>query len=212
MSGNASVERSSLDPRTVQLIHDLRNSLASLRAATHMLSRSPSDHAVVVRAAEGIQCQVTEMIACMDDFVGHDPVPAPAESPAPREEHAASLRVLIADDNVDAANTLATWLRMQGHRTAVAFDGEAAWQLARENNPDVMLLDISMPQLDGYELAKRVREQPWGSHVRLIAVSGWLSPEQRARALAAGYDAQVNKPIDMDALETLLRPAATPCE
>ena len=88
---------------------------------------------------------------------------------------------------------------------------EAAWQLAHANHPDVMLLDISMPNLDGYELANRVRAQTWGTKVRLIAVSGWLSPEQRARALASGYDAQVNKPIDLDELEVLLQSTATAC-
>ena len=198
-----------MDPQTVRLIHDMRNGLASLRAASHILSRSPSDQAVVARVVEGIQTQVNDLVTLIDGFVGPDPAPQWAASPAEPAKAAGPLHLLVADDNVDAAKTLATYLRMQGHHVVVAFDGAAAWQLAQDDHPDAMLLDITMPELDGYELATRIREQPWGAKIRLIAVSGWLSPEQRARALASGYDAQVNKPIDMDALKTLLRSFAT---
>lgn len=193
-------------PQTVRFVHDLRNSLAAVRAAANMLRRSGARREVVETVAEGLYEQVQQMLALIDDFIGPPAEPkqaTPHSTPAP----ASSLNVLVADDNADAANTLAMCLRMEGHHAVVAFDGEQALALAADNPPQVMLLDLTMPSKSGFELAREIRSQPWGEDIRLIAVSGWFSSEDRERASAAGFDAQLSKPIDMDKLQALL-PAA----
>ena len=107
------------------------------------------------------------------------------------------LRVLLADDNADAANLLALLLEAEGHAVHTAFDGISAMALADTQRPDVMVLDIGMPGANGYEVARWVREQPWGAAVRLVAVTGWGHEHDGGRALDAGFDVRLVKPVDM---------------
>jgi CheY-like chemotaxis protein len=194
-----------LPPKTRRFVHDLRNCLASMRAGASMLRRSASQPAIVEKVADNLFLQVQEMLDLMDGFVGRTPTPEKTSPDAAPQEHANSLRVLIADDNPDAANTLATYLRLSGHRPVVAFDGSEALQLAAEERPDVMLVDLGMPTLNGFDVARNIRAQPWGNSVRLIAVSGWFAQEDIDRSLHAGFDAHVSKPIDMAALPDVCR-------
>ncbi len=128
------------------------------------------------------------------------PVPAagpPAGKPAPR-------RVLVADDNPDAADSLAMMLRLQGHDVRVAYGGRAALEQARSEAPDVALLDLGMPVLDGYELAKQFREDPCLRQVLLVAVTGWGQTEDRRRTQEAGFHHHLVKPVEAEALEKVL--------
>ena len=111
-------------------------------------------------------------------------------------------RVLVAEDNRDSAESLQMLLSILGHEVTVAYDGPSALKAAAACAPDVMLLDIGLPQLDGYEVAKRIRER--GVNALLIAVTGWVHEEDKRRALEAGFDAHLTKPIDVAALEKLL--------
>jgi CheY-like chemotaxis protein len=194
-------------PQTRRFVHDLRNCLASMRAGANMLRRSAGQPAIVEKVAENMYEQVQEMLDLVDGFIGRPPA---SREDASNETHAQSpksLRILIADDNTDAANTLATYLRLSGHSPVVAFDGGEALQLAATEPPDVMLVDLTMPTLNGFDVARNIRAQPWGAAVRLVAVSGWFSPEDIDRASNAGFDAHVSKPIDMDALPGVLQAA-----
>jgi len=112
--------------------------------------------------------------------------------------------VLVADDNIDGAETLATLLRVWGHEVFVAHDGEAALALADAAEPDVLLLDIGMPGRNGYEVAAEVRRRSWGDRAVLIAVTGWGHEDDRRRSLAAGFEAHFTKPVDPSALRTML--------
>lgn len=204
---NATLPGTPLPPETKRLVHDLRNCLASMRASANMLRRSVDQPAIIEKVTDGLHAQVQEMLDIVDQFIGH--APERNESVA-RESVAATnkpVRILIADDNVDAAHTLATYLRLSGYDPTVALDGAEALRLASAEPPDVMLLDISMPTLNGYDVARQVRLQPWGAGVRLIAVSGWFSPEDIERSSQAGFDTHLSKPIDMDALPTVLQAA-----
>lgn len=116
-------------------------------------------------------------------------------------------RVLIADDNQDAADSLAMLLRMEGHDVAVARDGKQAVAMADSFRPEVALLDIGMPQLNGYEVAQRIRQGPFGQEIILIAITGWGQSSDKARAVAAGFNHHLTKPIEADALARVLRPA-----
>jgi len=196
----------SLPPKTRRFVHDLRNCLASMRAGTSMLRRSADQPAIIEKVAQNMYQQVQEMLDLVDEFIGIPPAEESLSCEAV-ETRAESLRILIADDNADAANTLATYLRLSGHRPVVVFDGGEALQLAAAEPPDVMLVDLTMPTLNGFDVARNIRAQPWGNSVRLIAVSGWLSPDDIARATQAGFDAHVSKPINMDTLPGMLQPA-----
>lgn len=102
--------------------------------------------------------------------------------------------VLIADDNRDAADTLALCLQLDGHAVIVAYDGLSAVELATREQPPVLLLDIGMPGLNGYEVARRIRQQDWGRQARLVALTG--GGVNWAYAQAAGFDSHVLKPVD----------------
>ena len=102
--------------------------------------------------------------------------------------------VLIADDNRDAADTLALCLQLDGHRVIVAYDGLSAIEQATREQPRVLLLDIGMPVLNGYEVARRIRQQDWGRQARLVALTG--GGVDWAHAQAAGFDSHVLKPVD----------------
>lgn len=118
-------------------------------------------------------------------------------SPAPR-------RVLVVDDNEDAAESLAALLRIFGHDVSVALDGEHALALAAELQPDVVLLDLGMPRMDGHEVARRMRAQPWGTRMRIIALSGFGDGSDRARSRDAGCDDHLVKPVSPADLEHAL--------
>jgi PAS domain S-box-containing protein len=126
---------------------------------------------------------------------------APAPVPTPAKKH----RVLIADDNRDAAESLAMLLEMDGHVVTVVHDGRQALASIEASRPDVALLDIGMPEIDGYEVARRVRGDTRNRQLLLIAVTGWGQESDKVRASAAGFDLHFTKPVEPQRLIELLR-------
>jgi CheY-like chemotaxis protein len=116
----------------------------------------------------------------------------------------ASRRVLIIDDNVDAADSLAIILRHMGHQVHVAYDGRAALELSLRTRPEIVLLDIAMPEISGYEVAKQIR-QYLGDRVRIFAVTGYGQDDDRLKSVEAGIDQHLIKPIDTTFLESLFK-------
>jgi CheY-like chemotaxis protein/two-component sensor histidine kinase len=133
-----------------------------------------------------------------------DPVAAPAVADGPGERRHSQCRVVVADDNRDTADSLAIMLRLSGHEVHVAYDGEAAVELVRRHRPDVALVDIGMPRLDGYGVARHLRAEPWGGALVLAALTGWGQHSDRDAAAAAGFDHHFTKPVDPAAVEALL--------
>lgn len=131
--------------------------------------------------------------------------PATAHLPAPAL-HASA--IVLADDNVDAADLLSELLRAEGYQVHTAYDGQAALDLAEQRKPAILLLDIGMPKLNGYEVARRVREQAWGATMRIIAITGW-GENQSAQASSPGFDARLVKPVDFTQLLEVLERAST---
>lgn len=113
-------------------------------------------------------------------------------------------RILVVDDNTDAAASLAMLLNHSGHHARTANDGHEAIEAAMEFRPDAIMLDIGMPTLDGYEVAQQIRQQPWGTEVLLVALTGWGQLEDRTRSKAAGFDHHLVKPVEYEALLRLL--------
>jgi CheY-like chemotaxis protein len=118
-------------------------------------------------------------------------------------------RILIADDNQDSAKTLALWLSLHGHPVHTANDGVEALNAAAQFPPDVVLLDIGMPKLNGYDTARRIRAETWGRDMLLIAQTGWGQEEDLRRSKAAGFDTHLTKPLDYERLLTLLNDWST---
>jgi CheY-like chemotaxis protein len=113
-------------------------------------------------------------------------------------------RILVVGDSRDSATSLAKMLRIMGNETRTAFDGQEAVDVAAAFKPDLILLDIGMPRLNGYDACRRIQEQPWGQGVVMVALTGWGQEDDKRRSQEAGFDHHLVKPVDPDALEKLL--------
>jgi PAS domain S-box-containing protein len=130
-----------------------------------------------------------------------------AEPPARSRRAAAPVvvrRVLVVEDNPDIATSLSTWLTLARKETQVAMDGLQALEKAESFRPDAILLDLGLPGIDGFEVCREIRAQPWGKNILVIALTGWGRPEDRVRTTEAGFDAHLVKPIDYSVLLRLL--------
>jgi signal transduction histidine kinase/DNA-binding response OmpR family regulator len=123
-------------------------------------------------------------------------------TPAPQEQ---PIRFLLVDDNQDAANTLAELLEMSGCEARVAYGGEEATRVGEGFEPDIVLLDLGMPIMDGFEAAKRVRQTSWGTRAKLVAVTGWGQASDRKKTADAGFDGHLVKPVDLDVVLELTK-------
>ncbi len=132
----------------------------------------------------------------------------PLEESSPHyEPNAATLRgtrILVVDDNMDSADTLSLLLRLKGNEVRTASDGIEALERAEAFLPKLVLLDIGLPKLNGYDVAKRIRQQPWGHDMILVALTGWGHGDDRRRALEAGFNFHIVKPLDLSKLENIL--------
>jgi CheY-like chemotaxis protein len=128
--------------------------------------------------------------------------PAPLDKTAERRSTSSMpQRILIAEDNADLAESMAMLLRLEGHEVRIAYDGPSALDVADEFGPDAALLDIGLPGMDGYELARKLRARHYGRGLLLVAVTGYGQPEDHARAGEAGFDIHLVKPLDPHILE-----------
>ncbi len=119
-------------------------------------------------------------------------------------------RILIADDNIDAADSLAMLLGMEGHKVVVARNGEDAWRAFEQHRPEVALLDIGMPKVTGHELARRIRTCAGGDRVLLIAITGWGQEKDRRLSVGSGFDHHLTKPVEPEELARLIRKRLKP--
>jgi len=115
-----------------------------------------------------------------------------------------TLRVLVVDDNEDSAATLGMLLNTMRHDVRIAHDGLDAINVADEFRPNVILLDIGLPKLNGYETAESIRRKPWGKDVVIIATTGWGQVEAKERSKKAGFNYHMVKPVDLNALRSIL--------
>ena len=113
-------------------------------------------------------------------------------------------RVLIVDDNRDSVETMATLIRLSGHEIEMAHDGETALKKAKSFKPEIILLDVGLPDMHGYEVAERLRAIPENKSLVIVALTGYGNEEDRRRARDAGFDYHFVKPVDFTALESLI--------
>ena len=114
-------------------------------------------------------------------------------------------RVLLVDDDPDSSEPLSLLLQAKGHETRVVTDGAAAISVADEFKPNCVLLDLGLPQMDGYEVARQLRKRPYGGGVVIVALTGWAGREIRTKAAEAGFDYHIVKPVNWDEVEKIVR-------
>lgn len=151
----------------------------------------------------------SEFVVVLPAIVGRQIEQKPAASSAAKPPGVAR-KILVVDDNVDSADSLAILLRIHGNDTQVANDGFEAVKKGSEYKPDIVLLDIGMPGMNGYDTCKMIRSEPWGKDLLLIAMTGWGQEEDRRRSAEAGFDFHLVKPVDHPQLLELLANNARP--
>ncbi|MGH8668445.1 MAG: response regulator [Burkholderiales bacterium] len=193
------------DPQLRKVAHDLKNCLAPLRNALRLLERPDTDAGTAAYARGLIEKQLNAMEQLCDSLVA-DPgraAAAPSGSPA-----AGPLRrILIVDDNRAWVDSLAVVLRTQGHTVYTAYGGRRAIEIAEDLKPDVVILDIEMPEVSGYEAARQLRRRLSKHRPTLIALTVWSDDMDKALAREAGFDHHLSKPMAFDDLVRILAAA-----
>jgi CheY-like chemotaxis protein/nitrogen-specific signal transduction histidine kinase len=200
--GIASEDQERVFGMFVQLNRDMRRSQTGLGIGLTLVKQMTELHGGTVSVwsagpGEGSEFTVTLPLA----------ETAHLEHPHLLSEPAAhvSWKILVADDSQDGADSLAFLLRTAGHDVQTAYDGRTAIQQAEHLKPDVVLLDIGMPEVSGYDVARAIRREAWGRNMRLIALTGWGQAEHRRRSLEVGFDDHLVKPVELDVLERMLQ-------
>lgn len=187
-----------------QVERSLERSQGGLGIGLTLVQRLVEMHGGSVEARSGGHGTGSEFVVRLPIVVASPPQPITPEAAAEPADPAAARRILVVDDNVDSARTLARLLKMMGHETHTAHDGGEAVEAAEEHRPEVILLDIGLPVLNGYDVARMIRERPWGEEVVIVALTGWGQERDRLRSKEAGIDHHLVKPVDPDALEKIL--------
>ncbi len=186
----------------VQLNRDMRRSQTGLGIGLTLVKQMTELHG-------GSVAVWSEGVGKGTEFTIHLPLAVPLEQPATREsadpQSFAKCTILVVDDSRDGADSLSFLLTAGGHDVVTAYDGRTALSLAQERLPDVVLLDIGMPDVSGYDVARSIRREAWGRNMRLIALTGWGQAEHRRRSLEAGFDDHLVKPVELEMLENLLQ-------
>lgn len=186
----------------VQLNRDMRRSQTGLGIGLTLVKQMTELHGGSVAVWSGGLGKGTE-------FTVHLPLAVALDQPETRRtadpQSLSKWTILVVDDSQDGADSLAFLLKAAGHEVFTAYDGRTALSLAQERLPDVVLLDIGMPEMSGYDVARAIRREAWGRNMRLIALTGWGQAEHRRRSIEVGFDDHLVKPVDLERLEKLLQ-------
>lgn len=185
-----------------QVDRSLERSQGGLGIGLTLVKRLVEMHGGSVEAKSGGHGHGAEFVVTLP--VSFESTSASATSGVETPAHGSKLRILIVDDNQDGANSLAMMLKLIGNETRTAYDGEQGIDVAEAYRPDVILFDIGLPKLNGYEACRRIRQRAWGKTPIIIAVTGWGQEEDRRRSQEAGFDHHLVKPVDPRALMQLL--------
>jgi CheY-like chemotaxis protein len=191
------------DRQLRKVAHDLKNCLAPVRNALRLLDRPEVDAETAAYARSLIDKQVSAMEALCDSLIG----PSSAAQVPAAPVSAAARRILIVDDNRAWVDSLALVLRGQGHTVYTAYGGRRAIEIAEDLKPDVVILDIEMPEVSGYEAARQLRRRLSRHRPTLIALTVWSDDMDKALAREAGFDHHLSKPMAFDDLVRILAAA-----
>jgi PAS domain S-box-containing protein len=194
-----------------QIDHSLEQSQGGLGIGLTLVKRLVEMHGGSVEARSDGVGQGSAFVVRLPIAIDVSEVSAP--EPSESLENGATHRILVVDDNKDSADSLAMLLQLTGHEVFVAHDGHSALVAVELRRPDVVLLDIGLPSLNGHDVCRWIRQQPWGKTTVIIALTGWGQEEDRRRSQEAGFDGHLVKPVDhghlLALLESLIRPKAT---
>jgi CheY-like chemotaxis protein len=186
-----------------QVDHSLEKSQGGLGIGLSLVKRLVAMHGGSVMAKSEGAGMGSEFIVRLP-VDKNSAVEGVASASQPEQDSNLPLRILIVDDNRDSADSLSMVLKIMGNDTRTAYDGEEAVAAAAEFRPRVILLDIGLPKLNGYETCRRIREQKDGMSMVIIAQTGWGQAEDRQRTRDAGFDYHMVKPVDLNELQKLL--------
>ncbi len=187
-----------------QVDRSLDRSQGGLGIGLTLVSRLVAMHGGAVEAHSAGPGEGSELVVrlpLLPAEQGREPVSTGERETAPA---VLSRRILVVDDNRDAADSLAMLLGVQGHEVHTCYDGLAAIEAVRTFRPQVALVDIGLPTIDGYEAARRIRETAEGKAIVLVAITGWGQEEDRRRSAQAGFDRHITKPVELRELESVL--------
>jgi CheY-like chemotaxis protein len=192
----------------LQLGHSLEQTRQGLGVGLTLVKRLVEMHGGTIEARSAGSGKGSEFILRLP--IALDRATAHGETQAGGAEltGTSSVRILVADDHVQSNESLTRLLEMMGHKIRSAYDGEEAFEIARAFAPRIALLDIGMPKLNGYDLCRRIREQPWGKTMILMALTGWGGDRDREKGLKAGFNGHLTKPVPPAELEKLIATAA----
>ena len=185
-----------------QVDHSLERSQGGLGIGLTLVRRLVDLHDGTIEARSDGLDQGSEFVVRLP--VLQPPLERPPTSDGPKAAALSGSRILVVDDNKDSADSLGMLLRLKGNEIRTAYDGIEAVDVAETFHPELVLLDIGLPKLNGYEVARRIRQQPWGQDMILVALTGWGQDEDRRRSQEAGFNFHVVKPVELAALEKLL--------
>lgn len=195
------------DENLRKVAHDLKNCLAPVRNALRLLERAGADASTGVYARGLIEKQLLAMERLCDSLLAEPPKPAAATAAASPSLGAARRRILLVDDNRAWVDSLALILRDQGHTVYTAYGGRRAIEIAEDLKPEVVILDIEMPEVSGYEAARQLRRKLSKHRPTLIALTVWNDDMDKALAREAGFDHHLSKPMAFDDLVRFLAAA-----
>ena len=184
-----------------QVDRSLERSQGGLGIGLTLVKRLVGMHGGSVEARSGGAGQGSTFVVRLPTALDVSDVP----TTVPEDTASASThRILVVDDNLDSAESLAMLLELTGHQVYAAHDGQSALEAVERERPNVVLLDIGLPALNGHEVCRRIRQQPWGKATVIIALTGWGQDEDRRRSQEAGFDGHLVKPVDHERLLALL--------
>jgi CheY-like chemotaxis protein len=186
-----------------QVDTSLERSVSGLGIGLTLVKKLVEMHDGAVEAHSAGMGQGSEFVVRLP-ILAETPQAPPPEPTASEPTTSTARRILVVDDNRDSARSLAMLLKLTGHETHTAYDGLEAVEAAEKFHPDVILLDIGLPKLNGYQACRCIREQPWSNGMVLVALTGWGQEEDRQKSKEAGFNGHLVKPVDYAALMKLL--------
>jgi CheY-like chemotaxis protein len=195
-----------------QVDRSLERSQGGLGIGLSLVKGIVEMHRGSVEALSDGQGRGSEFVVRLPIVVAGTPQPTTGGVDSAAVSPAAGRRILVVDDNQDSARSLARLLKLTGHEAHMAHDGGEAVEAAEQHRPEVILLDIGLPVMNGYDVARAIRGRPWGSDVAIVALTGWGQEGDRQRSKDAGIDRHLVKPVDPADLERLLAELQHPPE
>jgi len=181
----------------------LERSQGGLGIGLSLVRRLVELHGGSVAARSEGDSRGSEFVVRLPLLASGAPLPAPPAAAAP-PARPVRRRVLVVDDNRDSAASLAMVLELMGSETRTAYDGPSAIELAERFRPELVILDIGLPKLNGYDTCRYIRSQPWGAEIVMVALTGWGQEEDKRRSAEAGFSLHLVKPVDPVQLERLM--------